>query len=215
MPIILKLFIWYLLFSNYSGNNLPRPNSESQDPSSNLGRTWLFPLFFFIFKIYIITYSFYCFCYHLNWFRKGSSSEVEGSGKVQREGSPTSASYSRGSSLHRPQNSSCPTEVRVEIPDLSFPVCSHANYYVLQGHYCLWVPILVEFSKLEPTSNNYWPYVSNIYHTLHTCVSYKLTTYKSVWEWGQLYSTSWWMQSESIHEVINPGMNSENQSCCY
>ena len=25
MPIILKLFIWYLLFSNYSGNNLPRP----------------------------------------------------------------------------------------------------------------------------------------------------------------------------------------------
>ena len=27
VPIILKLFIWYLLFSNYSGNNLPRPKS--------------------------------------------------------------------------------------------------------------------------------------------------------------------------------------------
>ena len=25
VPIILNLFIWYLLFSNYSGNNLPRP----------------------------------------------------------------------------------------------------------------------------------------------------------------------------------------------
>ena len=25
VPIVLKLFNWYLLFSNYSGNNLPRP----------------------------------------------------------------------------------------------------------------------------------------------------------------------------------------------
>jgi len=28
VPIILKLFIWYLLFSNYSGNNLPRPSAD-------------------------------------------------------------------------------------------------------------------------------------------------------------------------------------------
>ena len=31
MPIILTLFstkMWFLLFSNYSGNNLPRPNER-------------------------------------------------------------------------------------------------------------------------------------------------------------------------------------------
>jgi len=34
VPIILKLFIWYLLFSSYSGNNLPRPTYKQAELSN-------------------------------------------------------------------------------------------------------------------------------------------------------------------------------------